>query len=82
MRILFNIVLIFSILYCPWWTGAIIVLCACLLVNRFYEVVLYGILADALYGTQFGIHGFAYAASLFTLSIFVVTSLIRSRLAW
>lgn len=82
MRIAFNIALILSILFCPWWTGAIVMICACLMLERFYECVIYGILADALYGTSYGIHGFAYAATAFSLVVFSMASLIRNRLAW
>ncbi len=82
MRILFHIALIISLLYFPWWLGAIILVGACFLVEHFYEAVLYGILADAIYGTSYGIHGFAYAASLFALIVFSFSTFIRTRLVW
>jgi hypothetical protein len=82
MRIIFHIALILSLLYLPWWAGAIVLISACFLLEKFYEALMYGILADALYGTTYGIHGFAYAASLFALIVFSFASFIRNRLVW
>jgi hypothetical protein len=82
MRLAFHIALIISILYCPWWTGAIIIIAACMLVDDFYEAVLYGIAMDVLYGTSLGFHGFRYAATVYSCLIFSFSSLIRTRLAW
>ncbi len=82
MRIIFHIALIFSLLYLPWWAGAIVLIAACFLVERFYEALMYGILVDALYGTSYGIHGFAYTASLFALVVFLFSAFIRERLVW
>jgi cell shape-determining protein MreD len=82
MRIAFHIALVISILFTPWWTGAIILVAACLIVDRFYEAVLYGVIVDAIYSTTFGYHGFAYAATLYAVSVYLLVSLVRSRLAW
>lgn len=82
MRIAFHIALIISILFCPWWTGAIIMIAACFLLDRFYEGILYGIIVDALYGTSFGIHGFSYSGTVFCTTTFLLASFIRTRLAW
>jgi hypothetical protein len=82
MRIAFHIALILSILYMPWWTTAIILICACFLVERFFEAIIYGVVVDALFGTQYGFHGYSYAASLFALVVFLFASFIRTRLAW
>jgi hypothetical protein len=82
MRIAFHIALILSILYMPWWTAAIILVCACFMLDRFYEAILYGIAVDALFGTEYGFHGLMYAGSIFSLVALLVASLIRDRLAW
>ncbi len=82
MRIAFNIALILSILFLPWWTGAIILVSACFLVDRFYEAMFYGVLADALYGSSLGIHGFAYAASAFAFSVFALSYFIKGKIVW
>ncbi len=82
MRIAFHCALILSILFCPWWTGAIIMIAACFLLDRFYESVIYGIAVDALYGSSFGIHGFVYTGTVFCVAVFLSASFIRTRLAW
>ena len=81
-RLVFNILIILSILFMPWWIGAIVAILGCSFVDRFYEVIVYGILADAFYGTKFGYHGFQYMATLSAVVIFAAVSTIKKRLAW
>lgn len=82
MRIAFNVALIISVLYLPWWVGALIVLAVCFVIDRFYEVFIYGIATDALYSTGMGTHGFEYIGSLYVVVIFIVASLLRDKLSW
>lgn len=82
MRTVFHFALIFSILFCPWWIGALIMIAACFLLDRFYESMIYGIIVDALYGSTFGVHGFAYMATVYCIIVFTLTSFIRTRLSW
>ncbi|HVU06882.1 MAG TPA: hypothetical protein VHE10_03810 [Candidatus Paceibacterota bacterium] len=81
-RIAFNVLLAISLFYLPWWTGALIVVSACFLVDHFYEAVLFGMLADAFYGTEFGFHGFSHIAALYTAMVLGFASIVRNRLAW
>ena len=81
-RISFNVALIISILYLPWWIGAVLAIAACLLVDHFYEIVIYGVLADAFYGSRFGLYGFKYIATLYSVIVFSAVSVVRKRLAW
>jgi hypothetical protein len=81
-RIAFNIGLIISLLYLPWWIGALIALAGAFLVEGFYEVVVYGILFDVLYGTVTGFHGVEYTGTFFTIVVFILALVIRGRLAW
>lgn len=82
MRIAFNIALIISVLYLPWWVGALILLVACFVIDRFYEVFMYGMAIDALYSTSTGVHGFVYAGSLYAVVVFIIASLLRDKLSW
>ncbi len=82
IRLLFNILLIIALLYLPWWAGALIAIAGCFLIGSFFEVIIYGILADALFGTRFAWYGFPYAAMLYTALIFGIASVVRKRLAW
>ncbi len=82
MRIAFNIALIVSILYLPWWVGAVLLAAGCFVVGQFYEALVYGIVFDALYGTRFVTETFAYAGSLFALIVFSASALLRDKLSW
>lgn len=79
MRIAFNIAIVVSLLFLPWWLTALVALCAVSLVGKFYEAILYGILFDALYGAEIGFYGFSYAATLYTTVIALFANAIRSR---
>ena len=82
MRLVFNLMLALAILYMPWWAGAIILIAGCLVIERFYEAVIYGIVADALYSTAYGFHGFSYVGSAFAAAVLLVSSIIRKRVVW
>lgn len=79
MRLGFNIAIIVSILYLPWWIGALLVIAGCLFVDCFFEAVIYGILTDSLYVAHFGFH---FAVTLYCVVVFGIVSIIRPRLAW
>ncbi|MDE1874756.1 MAG: hypothetical protein KGI79_00735 [Patescibacteria group bacterium] len=82
MRLALNIALAVSLLFLPWWTGAIVALSACFLVPNFYEVIVYGILVDALYASRFGEGGWAHIATIYAVAVFLIGSSVRTRLAW
>ncbi|HEY0908444.1 MAG TPA: hypothetical protein VGE35_03805 [Candidatus Paceibacterota bacterium] len=82
MRTAFNIGLIICLLFLPWWLGAIVLVAACLAIRGFYEAILYGILADALYGTTLGIHGFQYPATALAVILVLISAFLRDKLAW
>jgi hypothetical protein len=82
MRIIWNIGIILSILFLPWWVTAIVTVAACFFVNKFFEAIFYGILLDAFYGTELGIHGFAYVFSAASVSVFLIATVIRRRVVW
>ncbi|MFA6158151.1 MAG: hypothetical protein WC763_00785 [Candidatus Paceibacterota bacterium] len=82
MRIAFNITLIISALFFPWWLCVPLMLAACFLVPHFYEVAIYGMLIDSLYATPSGFHGFPFVWSAFAVLAFVTATAIRSRVSW
>lgn len=82
MRIAFNIAIIASIFFFPWWLTAILVLAAVSLVGRFYEAIAYGILVDALYGTSMGYRGFPYMATAYSVIVFILANAVRKRVVW
>lgn len=82
MRTAWNIGIVFSILYLPWWLSLVFIAAGCFFVRRFFESIFYGILIDALYGTKFGIYGFAYVFTVSAGLIFLLTHAIRRRVIW
>lgn len=82
MRTFFTIALVASALLLPWWTTAIVLVCACFLCDRYFEAIAIGVLADALYGSAIGWHGFSYMGTAFALAALVFAGLVRDRLAW
>jgi cell shape-determining protein MreD len=82
MRISFNIALVISILFFPWWVFAPLMIAGCFLVPRFYEVFIYGVAFDALYASPFGLHGFSFVWSLSSALSLALASFLRSRLSW
>lgn len=82
MRLGFNIALVVSMLFLPWYVTAILIVAGCFAVKRFYEAVVYGIAFDALYASSWGWHGFPYAFSVGSAAAFVLSLLLRDKLSW
>lgn len=82
IRIVFHLALICSVLFLPWWMSFIFALVSVFMVERFYEVVLYGMLFDVLYGTEFGISGIMFLGTLCTTGLFCTVLVARNRLAF
>lgn len=51
-RILFDVILLGSIFYAPWWLIIILALIAAFLWPPYYEVIVFGILVDLMYGAH------------------------------
>ncbi|MDP1625116.1 MAG: hypothetical protein Q8L64_05080 [bacterium] len=82
MRIAFNIALLVSVLFLPWWLFAIVLVAAFFVVGRFFEGVLWGLVADVLYGSYWGFYGWTHAFLVGSVIVFAVASVVRDRLAW
>jgi len=82
MRIFFNILLVVSALFFPWWATGVFMIAACSFVPRFYEVVIYGIAIDALYSSSYGFHGFSWVWSAYASAVLLAAHFLRSRLSW
>ena len=82
MRLAFHIAIALSILFLPWWATAAILVAACLLLERFYEAVLYGIAIDALYATPYGLYGHSLVWTTASALLFIACQPLRKRLAW
>lgn len=73
-RIILNLLLLGAIFYTPWWIAAMLALGIAFLLPRYYEIFLFGMLVDFLYGTatgiMYGIAGTLGAVALFFFSEF------------
>jgi len=70
MRILYNIVVLLSILFFPWWIFALVMILFVALVRVPYEILFWGLLIDSLFGSE--LYVFTWGASIaLILSIFI-----------
>ncbi|HEY9481272.1 MAG TPA: hypothetical protein VIR98_03535 [Candidatus Paceibacterota bacterium] len=80
-RTITDIVLILSILFLPWWVSAALLLVACFYFHHFFEAFVFGIMADALYAAPHAFHNFPHLGVIFAAVSFLLSALIRERLA-
>jgi len=58
-RIAADIAILFSALFLPWWSALFLIFLGALFFKNFYEAFFFGLLLDALYGTEaINFHGF------------------------
>ncbi len=81
MHIIGNGVLVISLFFLPWWITFIIALGATLYIRNFYEVIIYGIFFDALYGTSVGLHGFSYWGTTTAIIFFMCAFMLRDKIS-
>jgi len=68
LRVIFNILMLGSILFLSWWVTAIVAI-GFLFKFRAYEIILWGIFADVLYGAS--VPSFYNIEFLFTIGAIV-----------
>lgn len=68
-RIIFDLLLLGAIFYTPWWVAALLAFVCVFLIPRYYEILVFGLLVDLLYGTSvstlYGMVGTVGAVALF-----------------
>lgn len=73
-RIIFDLVLLSAIFYTPWWVAAALAFVCVFLIPRYYEILVFGLLVDLLYGTSmstfYGMAGTIGAIILFLVGEF------------
>ena len=79
IRAALNIAIFISILFFPWWISlalGILLIAVC----KSYEVLVWGLFFDALYGTPLdSLFGIEYVASVLFLFLFLVSFLVKKR---
>ena len=51
-RLLFDLAVLLSVLYLPWWVAILVGFSGAFLFASYYEIFIFGLLADLLYGTS------------------------------
>ncbi|MFA5830528.1 MAG: hypothetical protein WC878_01730 [Candidatus Paceibacterota bacterium] len=72
-RMAADLAVLFSSLFFPWWISVALIFLGALFLRNFYEAFFFGLLLDALYGTEsVNFYGFRLLfASMGLFSIFV-----------
>lgn len=73
IRILFSIVLLFSILFMPFWVSALLALAGIIYFSKFFETAVLFLLSDLLYGTKEQT-GFPVIFTSFIIAIILLTA--------
>lgn len=68
-RVLFDLLILVSIIYLPWWTMLLFVACGAFVFDFYVEALAFGIIFDLMYGTidssMYGIGIFVVCTALF-----------------
>ena len=80
-RILFNLVLMGAIFYAPWWLAFMAALANTFYFSRYYEVIVFGVLFDLLYGISGGMFvGYGAEGIIAGFIIFVLIERVKREL--
>ncbi|MFA6353615.1 MAG: hypothetical protein WCW93_01645 [Candidatus Paceibacterota bacterium] len=81
LRISAFILLLFSILFMPFWLSVVIALCAMIYFNVFWEAIVLFLLSDLLYGipeTKF--FNMVFVSSIVILIVLIIIEAIKKKL--
>lgn len=71
-RIIFDLVLLGAIFYTPWWVVVILAFIGAFIWPTYYEIFIYGLLVDLLYGAHMfffgGIFGIVGSVVIFSIA--------------
>lgn len=80
-RALFDITLFLTILFAPWWLALLIAIYGVFYFTFYYEVLVFGVLYDVLYGTMdSGIFGFGITGFLVSFVLFIFINRLKREL--
>ena len=81
LRILASLVLLFSILYLPFWVSVILALAGMVYFPLYWEAAALFLLSDALYGVpQARFFGFVFVAFFLSLVILAAAEILKKKL--
>jgi len=80
LRLLLNALIALGILFLPWWTVVLFVL-ALLVVCEAWEVLLWGVVFDMLYGSPVPFYGdLTFIFTIVFMTLFVFVGVLKRRL--
>ena len=80
-RIFFDVFLVVSILFFPWWTTSVFVLFGVFIFPNYVEIIIAGILVDVLYGQHTAMVSFSgIYGTASTIVIYFAIKLLKSKL--
>jgi hypothetical protein len=80
-RTIFDVALLVTILFLPWWCFIFFALIGGLVFKNYFEVIIAGFCMDALYGTEaVAFHGFRLFFTLATLVLFFSLDALKSKI--
>lgn len=80
-RLIVNILLLFSILYLPWWLSLAVAVGASFWFFRYYELIAVGLLIDLLYG-QGATYFFPFIVTTGTIVLYITIAFLKTKLRW
>ncbi|MFA5778461.1 MAG: hypothetical protein WC870_03195 [Candidatus Paceibacterota bacterium] len=81
LRILASVLLLFSILFMPFWASTLLVLLGMIYFNIFWEAVVLFLLSDLLYGIrEEKFYGAIFISSVATGVLLIITEIIKKKL--
>lgn len=78
-RLIFNLSIVISIMLLPWWVVLLCAVVSIIFINKYYELVIFGIIYDLIYGVSFtGIN--MYYGVIFGIILFLISTKLKQRL--
>lgn len=80
LRVIFNILMLMSVLFLPWWVTAIIAV-GFLYKFRAYEIILWGVFADVLYSSSvISFYNIEFVFTIGAIVFFILSYFIKKKL--
>jgi len=81
IRVLASFLLLFSILFMPFWVSILLALAGMIYFDLYWEAVLLFFLSDLLYGTsEVKLHGLTFISFLLSMIILITIELLKKKL--
>lgn len=81
VRVIFSLLLIFSVLFMPYWVAAALAFLGIIYFSMYWEAVLIMLFSDLLFGTPiYKLGGMTFVSFLGAFFVLIVTEVIKRRL--